>query len=249
MNTLTLQNVSKHYRKKHALKSFTYEFRNGIYALLGPNGAGKSTLMNLISDNLSPDRGSVIMWNGTETRVLGGKFREHLGFMPQQQSLYDTFTAVRFLSYIAALKGLPRGRAAQEIPQVLAEVELSGCAEKRIGGFSGGMKQRLLIAQALLGSPDLILLDEPTAGLDPKQRVIIRRLIEKLRSEHIVLTSTHIVSDIESIADRVIIMREGGIIAEGTVSGLVSGLPGGAERSLENVYMQHFGEQNDDTKE
>jgi ABC-type multidrug transport system ATPase subunit len=243
MNNLKLENVNKHYKQKHALRDFSYEFQNGIYGLLGPNGAGKSTLLNIISDNLNPDNGSKITWNGVGISDLGAEYRAILGFMPQQQSLYSTFTATRFLSYIAALKGLSKKQASEEIPQVLEAVELSDCAKKYIGGFSGGMKQRLLIAQALLGKPELILLDEPTAGLDPKQRVIIRNLISTLRQNCIVIVSTHIVSDIESIADRIIILKDGEITADGTVPELISELPESSEKSLENVYMTHFGEQ------
>ena len=247
MSTLTLTNVNKHYKQKHALKGFTYEFQNGIYGLLGPNGAGKSTLLNIISDNLTADSGSEIKWNGMSIYELGGRYRAELGFMPQQQSLYDTFTAIRFLSYIAALKGLSKARAKAEIPQVLEKVELSEYGKKHIGGFSGGMKQRLLIAQALLGEPKLILLDEPTAGLDPKQRVIIRRLVEGLGEKAIVIVSTHIVSDVESIADRIIILKDGEINAEGTPEGLTAKLPEHCEKNLESVYMQHFGDTEDDT--
>lgn len=242
---LTLTNVNKHYKQKHALKDFTYTFENGIHGLLGPNGAGKSTLMNIISSSLSPDSGSELLWNGESISALGDKYRGILGFMPQQQALYDTFTATRFLSYIAALKGLSKAMATKEIPRVLEMVELSDCAKKRIGGFSGGMKQRLLIAQALLGDPKLILLDEPTAGLDPKQRVIVRRLIDSLRRDRVIIVSTHIVSDIESVADSVIIMKDGEIAASGAVTELVSALPEG-KRNLENLYMLHFGETNED---
>ncbi len=247
MQILTLTNVNKHYKQKHALKNFTYEFQNGIYGLLGPNGAGKSTLLNIISDNITADSGSEIKWNGENIHALGSKYRAELGFMPQQQSLYDTFTAVRFLSYIAALKGLSKSKAKTEIPRALEKVELSEYSGKHIGGFSGGMKQRLLIAQALLGDPKLILLDEPTAGVDPKQRVIIRRLIENLREKAIVIVSTHIVSDVESIADRIIILKDGEINADGTTGSLIARLPDHCGKNLENVYMQHFGDKEHDT--
>lgn len=168
MNKLTLQQVNKHYgRKKHALCNFSFEFTDGIYGLLGPNGAGKSTLMNIITDNLLPDKdGGKILWNGTETRVLKADFRSKLGFMPQQQNLYENMTAHTFLDYIAALKCLDRKSAEKEIMEIVRRVELTDSINKKMGGFSGGMKQRVLIAAALLGNPDLIILDEPTAGLD-----------------------------------------------------------------------------------
>ncbi len=239
MNELILKNVSKKYREKLALDDFNFTFQNGICALLGPNGAGKSTMMNLIAGNLLPESGGEILWNGESTVGLGEKFRENLGFMPQQQGLYESFTAVRFMSYIAALKGLSKEEAKRQIPDLLGKVELSDSEGKRIGGFSGGMKQRLLIAQALLGEPKLLLLDEPTAGLDPKQRVIIRQLIQSLTRDRIILISTHIVSDVESIADQVIFLNHGKMIAHGGISEVCCG------RTLEQAYMGYFGDEND----
>jgi ABC-type multidrug transport system ATPase subunit len=242
-NVLTLEKINKHYgKKKHALCDFSFSFTSGIYGLLGPNGAGKSTLMNIITDNLLPDKdGGKILWNGEETCVLKSKFRSCIGFMPQQQSLYETMTARTFLNYIASLKGLERKMAAQEITQLMERVELTDSLDKRMGGFSGGMKQRVLIASALLGDPDLILLDEPTAGLDPKQRVIIRRMIEALGQEKIILVSTHIVSDIESIAKEILFIKEGRCIESGSVPHLIEKVESG-DKTLENLYMQFYGE-------
>lgn len=242
-NTLILEKINKHYgKKKHALRDFSFTFTNGIYGLLGPNGAGKSTLMNIITDNLLPDKDSgKILWNGEETKVLKEKFRKCLGFMPQQQNLYETMTAHTFLNYIAALKGLDRKSAVQEISQLIERVELTDSINKRMGGFSGGMKQRVLIASALLGNPDLIILDEPTAGLDPKQRVIIRNMVSDLGKEKIIIISTHIVSDIETIAKEILFIKEGTCIDSGTIPELAEKVEQG-EKTLENLYMQYYGE-------
>ncbi|MCM1061551.1 MAG: ABC transporter ATP-binding protein [Eubacterium sp.] len=241
MNTLCLENISKHYGEKRALNGLDVTFENGVYGLLGPNGAGKSTLMNIITQNLDCDKGGKILWNGGDAVKMGGDFRSVIGFMPQQQELYPTFTAARFLGYIAALKGIPPKEIDGEITRVLELVELSDCANKKIGGFSGGMKQRVLIAQALLGDPKLIILDEPTAGLDPKQRVIIRRLVSSLAKERIIIISTHIVSDIESIVDKIIFIKDGEIIDSGSVGELVSKVIS-EEKNLENLYMEYYGD-------
>lgn len=240
---LQIKNLNKHYGKKQALFDFEMTFKNGVYGLLGPNGAGKSTLMNIISDNLAPDLGSQLCWNGTDITKLGSKFRRKVGYMPQQQALYDNFTARRFMMYISALKGISTAVAREQTEYLLSEVELHDVMDKAIGGFSGGMKQRVLVAQSLLGSPEFVLLDEPTAGLDPKQRVIIRDMIHKTAKDKIVLVSTHIVSDVETIADEIIIVKQGRIAANGTVEQLVSVLPH-ERRTLENAYMLHFPEKN-----
>lgn len=243
MNALNIQKINKHYgKKKHALCDFSFEFTNGIYGLLGPNGAGKSTLMNIITDNLLPDKdGGKILWNGEETKKLKERFRSRLGFMPQQQNLYESMTAHTFLNYIAALKCLDRKSAETEIPKIVERVELTDSIDKKMGGFSGGMKQRVLIAAALLGDPDLIILDEPTAGLDPKQRVIIRNLVSDLGREKIIIISTHIVSDIETIAKEILFIKEGRLIDSGEIPKLVEKVTEG-EKSLENLYMQYYGE-------
>ena len=242
MNTLEIKNISKHYGSKCALNDISLTLTNGIYGLLGPNGAGKSTLINVITQNIPFDKGGNIIWNGESTTDLGVKFRSIIGFMPQQQELYPTFTAERFVGYLAALKGIRSNKISAEVSRVLDLVELSDCAGKKISGFSGGMKQRVLIAQALLGEPKLLILDEPTAGLDPKQRVIVRRLISSLSKDKIIIVSTHIVSDIESIADQIIMIRSGEIIEKGTVSELCAKTEkeGGA---LEDLYMLRYGDQ------
>lgn len=242
MNLLKIEGLSKHYGKKCALNNVSLTFTNGIYGLLGPNGAGKSTLMNIITQNIPFDKGGSIMWNGESTSQLGVKFRSLIGFMPQQQELYPTFTAERFVGYLATLKGIPSKEISSEVNRVLSLVELSDCANKKIGGFSGGMKQRVLIAQALLGEPELLILDEPTAGLDPKQRVIVRQLISSLSKDKIIIVSTHIVSDIESVADKIIMIKSGEVIENGTVSELSEKTEkvGG---TLEDLYMLRYGDQ------
>lgn len=243
MNSLELKKINKHYgKKKHALCDFSFKFTNGIYGLLGPNGAGKSTLMNIITDNLLPDSDDgKILWNGEETRLLKERFRSRLGFMPQQQNLYESMTAHTFLSYIASLKCLDRKSAEAEIPRIVERVELTESIDKKTGGFSGGMKQRVLIAAAMLGDPDLLILDEPTAGLDPKQRVIIRNMVSDLGHEKIIIISTHIVSDIETIAKEILFLKEGHLIDSGTIPELLKKVTDG-ERTLENLYMQYYGE-------
>ena len=211
---LSLCSLKKQYGNFTALKDLSYEFTPGVYGLLGPNGAGKSTLMNIITDNLKPTSGSV-MYNGQDTVSMGAEFRRILGFMPQQQGLYPSFTLERFLWYMAALKGMPKNEAKADIERLIGLVNLNDSLTKRLGGFSGGMKQRALIAQAMLGSPEIIILDEPTAGLDPKERIRIRNLIAEIAFEKIVIIATHVVPDIEFIAKEVLLLNHGEIIDSG----------------------------------
>lgn len=241
MNVLSLNGVNKHYGTNHALIDFDYDFRDGVYGLLGPNGAGKSTMMNIITQNIPCDPDSEILWNGEDINKLQAKYRRRIGFMPQQQELYPSFTAARFVGYLAALKGIKREKIDSEVDRVLDLVELSDQSAEKLGGFSGGMKQRVLIAQALLGNPKLLILDEPTAGLDPKQRVITRNLISSLSKDKIVIISTHIVSDIETIADRILLIKQGELIDEGTVPELCAKVEG-EQKNLENLYMQYYGD-------
>lgn len=241
MSVLSLNGVNKHYGTNHALIDFDYDFRDGVYGLLGPNGAGKSTMMNIITQNIPCDPDSEILWNGEDINKLQAKYRRRIGFMPQQQELYPSFTAARFVGYLAALKGIKREKIDSEVERVLDLVELSDQSAEKLGGFSGGMKQRVLIAQALLGNPKLLILDEPTAGLDPKQRVITRNLISSLSKDKIVIISTHIVSDIETIADRILLIKQGELIDEGTVPELCAKVEG-EQKNLENLYMQYYGD-------
>ena len=209
--TLTITNISKSYGTNLALDSFTATLDAGIYALLGPNGSGKSTLMNILTDNLKADSGE-IQYNGENILDMGIRFREKLGFMPQYPGLYPNFTVERFMWYMAALKGLSKEESMRQIPEILTAVELDDVPKRKIGALSGGMKQRLTLAQAVLGDPEILILDEPTAGLDPKQRIAIRNYISKIAFNKIVLIATHVVSDIEFIAKDIIMLKKGVIL-------------------------------------
>ena len=234
---LTIQNLTKIYGNKVALRDFSYTFTPGIYGILGANGAGKSTLMNLITDNVKRDSGS-ILWNGVDILKLGREFRREVGYMPQQQGMYPDYSARDFLCYMAAVKELPRKESRRQIEELLAVVNLSDDAHKRLGGFSGGMRQRVLLAQALLGDPKILILDEPTAGLDPKERLRLRQYISDLAQNKIVFLTTHIVSDIESIANDVLLMKQGELVAHGAPDALIAEVHG---QNLEDVYMAYLG--------
>ena len=213
---LNINGVTKSYGTNLALDHFTLELEPGIYALLGPNGSGKSTLMNIITDNLKADSGTISYTgdDGVTEDVLkmGVRFREKLGFMPQYPGLYPNFTVERFMWYMAALKGMDKASAKSQIPEILGAVELDDVPRRKIGALSGGMKQRLTLAQAVLGSPEILILDEPTAGLDPKQRIAIRNYISKIAFNKIVVIATHVVSDIEFIARSVVMLKKGVIV-------------------------------------
>lgn len=208
---LQLTNVTKSYGSNLALDGFTATLEPGIYALLGPNGSGKSTLMNIITDNLKADRGE-ITFDGENTLKMGVRFREMLGFMPQYPGIYPNFTVERFLWYMATLKDMKRDDAARQIREILAAVELDDVPNRKIGALSGGMKQRLCLAQAVLGDPKILILDEPTAGLDPKQRISIRNYISKIALDKIVIIATHVVSDVEYVARDIIMLKKGVIV-------------------------------------
>ena len=209
---LQLKNLSKSYGKKKALKGFSASLGTGVYALLGPNGAGKSTLMNIISGNLPPDSGKVL-WDGKDTRTLGADFRSILGFMPQQQRLYDSFSGAEFLGYIGALKGLSKKEISSETERCLAAVNMTSEAGKKLRAYSGGMKQRILIAQAIMGDPKLLIFDEPTAGLDPRERIRIKNLISRISGNKTVIIATHVVPDVEYIASEALMLKNGNLIA------------------------------------
>ena len=212
---LTINQLSKSYGSNLALNQFTYSFDHGIYALLGPNGSGKSTLMNIVTQNLKSDNGEILL-DDTPIGKLGASYREKLGFMPQYPGMYPSFSALDFLRYMAVLKGLNKKKADEQIDELLHAVELHDVRTHRIGSFSGGMKQRLALAQSLLGDPEIVILDEPTAGLDPKQRIAIRNYIASVALNKTVIIATHVVSDVEFIAREAIMLKKGVISDSGS---------------------------------
>ena len=245
MHELKLMDIEKRYKDKEAVRKFNYTFVNGVYGLLGENGAGKTTLMRLICGILKPTTGNIYCDN-IEIASMGAEYRKLLGYLPQDFGYYDEFTAERFLRYMAALKALPKEYADSRIEELLDLVELKNKKKKKLKTFSGGMIRRIGIAQALLNDPEILILDEPTAGLDPKERVRFRKVISSLGKNRIVLLSTHIVPDIDYIADKILIMKNGELIQEGTEKKIIEKVEGHvwkcvvsekeAER-IENLYI------------
>ena len=211
---LRLDRLTKQYKQKLAVDRVDLELKCGVYGLLGANGAGKTTLMRMICDIQEPTSGEIFC-NGQNIREMGEKYRDLLGYLPQNFGYYPEFTAYKFLLYIASLKGLGKEQAAVRALSLLNMVGLADQKKHKIKTFSGGMKQRLGIAQAMLNEPEILILDEPTAGLDPKERVRFRNLISSFSKDKIVLLSTHIVSDVEYIADEILVMKDGNIIEQG----------------------------------
>lgn len=217
---LSLDRLTKHYGRKIAVDQVSAILKPGVYGLLGANGAGKTTLMRMMCAILEPTFGEVFL-DGKDVISMGEDYRNVLGYLPQDFGYYPNYTAMEFLMYISALKGIPKKIAKNRVEELLEEVDLSHVAGKKLKTFSGGMKQRIGIAQALLNNPQILILDEPTAGLDPKERVRFRNLISDYAGDKIVILSTHIVSDIEAIADEVLLMKQGKFVLQGSVSDLV----------------------------
>lgn len=238
MVELELRNITKDYDSLRALDALSFTFHCGIYGVLGENGAGKSTMFQLMTDNLKRQTGEILL-NGQEILDMGWKYRKEIGYMPQQQGFYENMSAISFLKYIAYLKGMNRKEFKKTADLLLEKVHLSHVKYKRVGGLSGGMKQRLLIACTLLSNPSILFLDEPTAGLDPKERIELRNFMKELGREKIILIATHVVSDVESIADCILILKQGKIVAHGEVKELLTQF---RTDNLENVYLKLFSE-------
>lgn len=222
---LEIRNLTKQYGKKVAVNHLNLSLKKGVYGLLGANGAGKTTLMRLICGIQTPTSGKITL-NGRRIEVLGENYRKYLGYLPQQFPYYPDFSALDYLLYIAALKGLDEKTAKEKSKELLETVGLTKNSRQKIRTFSGGMKQRLGIAQAMLNDPRILVLDEPTAGLDPKERVRFRNLISAFSKERIVILSTHIVSDVEFIAEKIIMMKSGRILHYGRPREITSEIRG-----------------------
>lgn len=225
MHELVLMDIRKSFKENAAVQNVNLNLQNGVYGLLGENGAGKTTLMRIICGILEPTEGRVLC-DGMEIEEMGGEYRALLGYLPQDFGYYDDFTAYRFLHYMAALKAIPENYARERIDELLEIVGLVSVKNKKLKTFSGGMLRRVGIAQALLNNPEILILDEPTSGLDPKERVRFRNIISSLGKNRIVILSTHIVSDVEYIADRIMIMKNGKVIRQGTESDMLEEVKG-----------------------
>lgn len=222
---LHIDNVSKKFKDKWAIKYFSAELTEGVYALLGPNGSGKTTLMRMLANISMPSTGRILL-NDKDISLMGDDYRDILGYLPQEFGLYKNFTAVRFLMYFASLKGLDKKSAIDKVEEVLDLVNLTKDRKRKIGTFSGGMKRRLGIAQALLNDPKILIVDEPTAGLDPQERIRFRNLLSEIAGDRIVFLSTHIVSDIEYIAKEVLLLKQGELIQRSTLGNLLEQVKG-----------------------
>lgn len=229
---INIQNLTKRFKKKVAVNNVTLELHPGITALLGVNGSGKTTLMRMIATVLEPSEGTITA-DGEDIIKKGDNFRSVLGYLPQNFGYYKEFTAFDFMMYMAALKGIDGKAAKAKCDELLDFVSLSEVKKKKIKTFSGGMIQRLGIAQALINDPTVLILDEPTSGLDPKERIRFRKLLEKMSKDKIIIYSTHIVSDISHIADRVLLMQDGEIIEDTTVD------------MINDICVQYFGEESE----
>ncbi len=227
-----MEALNKRYGSIQAVRDFTLRLEPGILGLLGPNGAGKSTLMRMLATVTKPSSGT-IRFNGADVAKSPDALRRTLGYLPQDFGIYPHLSAIEFLEYIGALKGIPRRALRARIEGLLDVLNLTQAGSRALGSFSGGMRQRVGIAQALLNEPRLLIVDEPTAGLDPEERVRLRTLLREMAGERIIVFSTHICSDVESVASRVAIVNHGALLADGHPSELMQG-----RASLEEAYLQ-----------
>lgn len=235
---LQIEHLYKSYRKKEALQDVSFTLHQGTYGLLGENGAGKSTLMRMMATVDFPTKGT-IKYDGTDIFLMDEEYRNLIGYMPQNYSVYPGFTAREFLEYMGTLKGISKEKLKTRIPEVLAFVNLSDVADKKVKTFSGGMKRRIGIAQAIINEPKILILDEPTAGLDPKERIRFSNIISDMGKDKIVLLSTHIVSDIEAIANELIVVKKGKIVETGNVDGLVQTVQGKVWETIVSREIYH----------
>lgn len=235
---LEIVNLTQKYGDLYALRNFSLELSEGVYALLGSNGAGKSTLMNILTDNLEPTSGQILL-DGQNIKSMGVKYRRQIGYMPQQQGFYEQFTAGEFLRYIGELKNIKKELLSEEIDRLLDKVNLYSYKDRKLAGFSGGMRQRVLFAQALLGNPGILILDEPTAGLDPKERINMRNMIADISQDKIILIATHIVSDIEGIANKILLLRRGECILAGSPLELRKMYAKEVQKDIENITFEN----------
>lgn len=222
---IEVKSVTKRFNDVVALSDVSFSLDKGIYGIIGPNGAGKSTLFHIMTTLMECDEGSVL-YNGVKIKDLKGKYRAEIGYMPQAQRGYEHMKAIQFLYYIAALKGLKKQEAYDQITQLAKQVSLENDLHKKIGAYSGGMRQRLLFIQALLGNPSIIILDEPTAGLDPYERIKMRNYIAEVSEDKIVIIATHVMQDIEFIAKEVVLLCKGKIKCKGSCEQLIESLNG-----------------------
>lgn len=224
---LEIRNLSKRYGKKQALSNVSCKLNDGVYGLLGAHGAGKSTLMNIITGNIEADEGEVLLDGKNILKSENQReFREYLGYMPQFPIQYRGFTVLDFLFYMASLRGISKKKAKEKIDELLDMLALTEVRNKKMTALSGGMKQRLMLAQSVIGNPKVLILDEPTAGLDPKQRIAVRNLISEIAFQKIVLIATHVVTDVEFISKEIVLLKDGQVIKKAERETLTANLEG-----------------------